>query len=263
MKTQILAAIGETVLQPAARLNAALAANDRIKYAFSLLQLALSYADHPEQAAATMKQERIACGINDPDLDTAVAGARMNGKLCHVPGAARIMSRITDDVRLMAAPVLTTNPEGMAVRLDLLLKALPAANNDLLDPDIISAMLQAGHDRPDSLHRLVMDLHKQLNAMQAELAEETVDGAAVFIFAEADRRCVSAFMTGLNRTAKLKFNHPGLATTATAGQRSASDPERHRHNGRACDRDPRTKSSPLASPTRMYIPSGWHSLKKC
>ena len=91
MKTQILAAIGETVLQPAARLNAALAANDRIKYAFSLLQLALSYADHPEQAAATMKQERIACGINDPDLDTAVAGARMNGKLCHVPGAARIM----------------------------------------------------------------------------------------------------------------------------------------------------------------------------
>jgi hypothetical protein len=31
MKTQILAAIGETVLQPAARLNEALAANDRIK----------------------------------------------------------------------------------------------------------------------------------------------------------------------------------------------------------------------------------------
>jgi len=37
MKTQILAAIGETELQPAAALNAALAANDRLKYAFSLL----------------------------------------------------------------------------------------------------------------------------------------------------------------------------------------------------------------------------------
>ena len=36
MKTQILAAIGETVMQPAAGLNEALAANDRIKYSFSL-----------------------------------------------------------------------------------------------------------------------------------------------------------------------------------------------------------------------------------
>ena len=32
MKTQILAAMGETVLQPTARLNEALAANDRMKY---------------------------------------------------------------------------------------------------------------------------------------------------------------------------------------------------------------------------------------
>jgi hypothetical protein len=118
MKTEILAAIGETVLQPAACLNAALAANDRIKYAFSLLQLALSYAEHP---AATMKRERIACGINHPDLDTAVAGARMNGKMCCVPGAARIMSCIADDVPLMAAPVLAAKPEGIAERPDLLL----------------------------------------------------------------------------------------------------------------------------------------------
>jgi len=69
-ETQILAAIGETVLQPAARLNEALAANDRIKYFFSRLQLALSYAEHPNQPAGTLKRERIACGIDDPDLDT-------------------------------------------------------------------------------------------------------------------------------------------------------------------------------------------------
>ena len=52
MKTQILAAIGERELQPAARLNAALAANDRLKYAFSLLQMALAHAEHPEQSGA-------------------------------------------------------------------------------------------------------------------------------------------------------------------------------------------------------------------
>jgi len=73
MKTQILAAIGEKELQPAACLNAALAANDRVKYAFSLLQLASDHAEHPEQAVATLKRERISCGIDDPDFDTAVA----------------------------------------------------------------------------------------------------------------------------------------------------------------------------------------------
>jgi uncharacterized protein Yka (UPF0111/DUF47 family) len=60
-----------------------------------------------------------------------------------------------------------------------------------------------------------MDLHKKLNTMQATLAEETLDGAAAYGLAEADRPLVLAFMTGLNRTARLKFNHPGLATTAT------------------------------------------------
>ena len=77
MKTQILAAIGESDLQPAARLNAALAANDRVKYAFSLLQMALAHAEHPEQPAPTLKRERIACGVDDPDLDACVAAARM------------------------------------------------------------------------------------------------------------------------------------------------------------------------------------------
>ena len=77
------------------------------------------------------------------------------------------------------------------------LARMPTADDDLLDPAAISAMTQAGHDRADSLHRLVMDLHKQLNAMQAELAEETMDGAAAYNLAEADRPLVAAFMAGL------------------------------------------------------------------
>ena len=215
MKTQILAAIGEAGLQPEARLNAALAANERLKYVFTLLQMALTYAEHPDQPAATLKRERIACGIDDPTLDNVVAGARMVGKSCRVAGASRIFTRIADDMRVMAAPVLAVNPDGFAIRLDQLLKALPVAPEDLLKPETVSAMMKAGHDDPDSLHHLVMDLHKRLNAMQTELAEEKLDGAAVYNLAEQDRPFVSAFMAGLNRTAKLKFNHPGLATTAT------------------------------------------------
>jgi uncharacterized protein Yka (UPF0111/DUF47 family) len=215
MKTQILAAIGENVLQPAAQMNEALAANDRIKYRFSLLQVALSYAEHPDGSAGTLKKERLACGIDDPDLYTVVAGSRMAGKLCRVPGAARILSRLVADLGVMAAPVLAEKPKDLAARIDKLLKALPAAKHDLLDPDAVSAMMQASHNKADSLHRLVMDLHKRLNAMQADLSEEKVDGASVYGLSDPDRPLVSAFMAGVNRTARLKFNHPGLATSAT------------------------------------------------
>src|SRR5271169_4493039 len=104
MKTQILAAIGEKDLQPAAALNAALAANDRVKYAFSLLQMAVAHAEHPEQPTATLKQERIACGVDDADLDASVADARMVETSCRVAGAARIFKRLGEDMRLMAAP---------------------------------------------------------------------------------------------------------------------------------------------------------------
>ncbi|MBB4196655.1 uncharacterized protein Yka (UPF0111/DUF47 family) [Rhodoblastus sphagnicola] len=215
MKAQILAALGERELQPAAALNAALAANDRVKYLFSLLQMALDHAEHPEHPAATLKRERNACGIDDPDLDGAVASARKVGAKCRVQGARNILARITADMRLMAAPVGGAKSDAFGSRLEGLLAVMPGTQDDLVDPAVLSAMMAAGHDGPDSLHRLVMDLHKRLNAMQAELAEETLDGAAAYNLAEADRPLVRAFMAGIDRTARLKFNHPGLATTAT------------------------------------------------
>jgi len=215
MKTQILAALGENGLQQATALNAGLAANDRVKYAFSLLQMALVHAQHPEQPAVTLKQERLACGIDDTDLDAAVRGAREVGKDCRIPGAGHIMARIGDDMRLMAAPVLAARDPGVAERLKALLEGMPTAKGDLVDPAAVSAMMQAGHGTADSLHRLVMDLHHRLNALQAGMAQETLDGAAAYDLEAADRPMVSAFMAGVNRTARLKFNHPGLATTAT------------------------------------------------
>jgi hypothetical protein len=48
VKTQILATLGEKGLQQASALNVGLTANDRLKYAFSLLQMALEHAQHPE-----------------------------------------------------------------------------------------------------------------------------------------------------------------------------------------------------------------------
>ena len=80
---------------------------------------------------------------------------------------------------------------------------------------------ERGHDLEsrdfdsDSFHLLVMDLHKQLNQLAGSLSNEEIGGAHVWQLQPADRPHVEAFMRGLNRTAPLKFDHPGLDTAAT------------------------------------------------
>jgi uncharacterized protein Yka (UPF0111/DUF47 family) len=212
MKSEVLAAIGESGLHQPAAVNAALAANDRVKYAFTLLQMAAAHADQPDQPPPSLKRERLACGIDDPSLDTITAAARRAGPgQYQMPGITRLFSRIADDMRVLAAPV-----SGADTRLEPLLAALPVAADDLLDATALAAITTPSPPAgSDSLHRLVMDLHKALNALQASLAEETIDGATAYGLDPADRPLVAAFMAGLNRTAGLKFDHPGLATTAT------------------------------------------------
>ena len=60
-----------------------------------------------------------------------------------------------------------------------------------------------------------MDLHKELNRLQQQIATESIDGACVYGVHEGDRPLIRAFMAGLDRTKELKFDHPGLGTTAT------------------------------------------------
>jgi uncharacterized protein Yka (UPF0111/DUF47 family) len=79
----------------------------------------------------------------------------------------------------------------------------------------INAMTSARREQGDSLHLLVMDLHKELNRLQARISEESFEGAQVYGIDEADRPLIKAFMQGIGRTAKLKFDHPGLGATAT------------------------------------------------
>jgi len=212
VKTGVLDAIGEADLHRASAVNAALAANERAKFLFSLLQMAVSRAAYPDHPAADLRRERIACGIEDAALDTVVAGARAHGDQVMIPAAREVFARLAHEVEVMAVPL-----EGGAfeARLRALLAAMPAAEDDLVDTDVISAMTQAAPAGQDSLHQLVMDMHKALNRVQAALARETLDGAAVYGLADEDRPRVRAFMAGVNRTAALKFDHPGLATTAT------------------------------------------------
>ena len=74
------------------RVAAALATNDRIKFYFSLLQTAIGRADHPEQAPATLRRERMA-RVDDCALDNMPATSRRQNGSYKLPGCAECSIR--------------------------------------------------------------------------------------------------------------------------------------------------------------------------
>ena len=188
--------------------------------------MATSRADHPDQPVSNLRQERLACGIADSSLDQVVAEATRErareGDCYSVPGCAKLLKRVTQELETMAAPVIASEqpPAPFRRRLEALLGSFPQPADDLIGCDFIREMTRTGSEKHDSVHQLVMDLHKRLNVMQTDLAEERLDGAAVYGIRKSDRPLISAFMEGLNRTAPLKFDHPGLETTATRAGRA-------------------------------------------
>jgi uncharacterized protein Yka (UPF0111/DUF47 family) len=218
-KGAIIDELGERALLLPGKLREALSANDRLKVCFTLLQAAERHADHPEEPVPDFLHERQAAGL-DGQLDLNIAESRResNGDL-YVPGASTVGERVLSDLAAMQAPLsLAPAPDDatFAARAQTLAAALPAFEGDRIPHGVIGAVVRAdraaGHD---SLHILVMDLHRAINALQGTLAEESLDGARLWHVTDADRVLIRAFMSGLNRTAALKFDHPGLGTTVT------------------------------------------------
>jgi pyruvate, orthophosphate dikinase len=229
-KTDVLEQLGETALILPDLLNQALAANDRIKYCLTLLQSAREHADHPDRAAPSLQAEREASGVDDLSLDAVAAGSTLErDHQLHIPHATRVHALIVDNLRQMLKPLAaisagdTREPvrdDRWHRRLEQLLTSLPALEADRVPGDYVEILTRADRKAGDSLHLLLMDLHRELNRLQVDIAEESVDGATVYGIAESDRTLVAAFMAGVNATAPLKFDHPGLGTTATrAGER--------------------------------------------
>jgi hypothetical protein len=218
-KTSIIGELGEAALLLPQHLQRALAANDRLKFCFTLLQAAENHASHPEDPPLDLKAERIAANLPAGELDAAVALSRReaDGAL-HLGGAARLQQEMLEDIASMSAPLALAGSgeaETFSARARTLLAALPPFADDRVPAGLVGAMTSANRGAGDSLHILVMDLHKAINALQAALAEESIDGARVWRIDAADRPLIRAFMSGLNETARLKFDHPGLATIAT------------------------------------------------
>ena len=214
LKQEIVAELGEADLLLPGRIARSLAANDQIKYYFALLQTARSNADRPRVPALDLKGERLASQVADDFLDDVVAGSRKDrGGAYRIPHAPEILRRIRSALDDMLACLPEDEAQPFAERLKRLI--LPRAEQGILAGDDIDAMTSGDRGAGDSVHLVVMDAHRAINKLQMATALETVAGAHVHGLSPPSRRLVAAFMDGLNRTAPLKFNHPGLGTTAT------------------------------------------------
>lgn len=218
-KAHIIDALGESGLLLPTLLNAALAANDRAKYYFSLLQMAQSRAQHPDAPASDLRVERQAAGIADEACDGIVAAScRGEGDLYRIPRVQAVCTALYQDLQRMLEPIQAArSPEwgSFAARLKLHAARPWCKTDDLVSGEQIAAMTSGERKRADSLHLLVMDMHKVLNALQAKVSTEVIDGAQAYDIRGEDRNLIGAFMRGVNQSLPLKFDHPGLGTTAT------------------------------------------------
>ena len=222
-KTHIVAALGELPLLLPSLLNEALAANDHAKYRLTLLQSAKARADSPDAPFSDLHAERTGCGIADPWLDEVVAQTHRQGSDAYaIPRAPEICAALRDDLSAMIAPFEAAGlPEAplFQKRLQELFHPLWCEADGSLAGARIRLLAEADPARGDSVHLLVMDLHKALNKLQVGIATESIDGASAYGLQPSDRPPVAAFMKGVNRTRPLKFDHPGLASTATRAGR--------------------------------------------
>ena len=217
-KIQIVEQLGERAILLPKLIDEGLAANDRLKLRLSLLQEAATQVSHPGRTAPSMELELRAVGLSEPILSATVSGARpIDADTFMAPGAELLAAGMAGDLRAMMQPIevaQTENAARLKTRLDAILKALPGFKGDCVSHSQVASLAAARGGGDDSLHLLVMDLHRELNQAASSASVEEIDGAHVHGLNNDDRDRVRAFMEGVNRTAKLAFGHPGLATTA-------------------------------------------------
>ena len=156
----------------------------------------------PDRPATDLQVECRAAGIAPAALATLIGGAHLagDGRIA-APNLARLMKEIHDDTTTMIRAVSAgkaSEGETMTARLAAIRAGglLEAANE--IEIARIASLTGVAPDGADSLHRLVMDLHKALNRLAADCSEEILAGAHVFGLQPDDRAAVESFMQGLN-----------------------------------------------------------------
>ncbi len=221
LKDKAVASLGQQTLLMPAWITAALAANDRLKLYLSLTQAAAQHARKPEDSIGNWSQELARAGLRDAGWTQDLVRHAYNDEgmlvLSHMP---QLLQALGEDLQIMARPVvdggMVKDASGFEQRRNHWLELLQSMHDhEGLTQEALTALTHGERKAGDSFHLLVMDLHKQINALASSVATENLDGAHVWNIQKDDRALVRAFMRGLHRTAPLKFNHPGLDTAVT------------------------------------------------
>ncbi|PWR17823.1 DUF47 family protein [Zavarzinia compransoris] len=217
-KAEVVAALGQQKLLLPAQIKAALAANDRLKFALTALQAAAAHADGGTEAPPDLRRDYAAAHLDAPWLLALPETAWREGGLLHLTDLPRLAERLREDIRLMARPLKDSGDaehQAQTARVEHWCDWLGGFDAGTLDAPQLAALTGGRRGGEDTFHILVMDLHKSLNRLAAALSDETIDGAHAWQLETDDRLRVAAFMRGLNSTKGLKFDHPGLDTAAT------------------------------------------------
>ena len=218
IKSEIIEQLGQTDILLPSLIADGLSANDRVKARLSILQAAGRHARDPNRATFDLAEECRSVGLDPVAMESLVNRAQLlAGERVTAPGLGSLQTAIWDDVTTMIRAVKAAdNVEGTAAleRLSAVRTANEPDSVDTLALARIAVLTGVSGGGSAQLHRLVMDIHKRLNGLAVTHAEEVLAGAHVYGLLPEDRSAVEAFMRGVDSTRKLKFSHPGLATTA-------------------------------------------------
>lgn len=219
-KDKAVANLGKNSLLMPAWIKAALAANDRIKLCLSLLQAAEQHARSPDSPLINWNSEFSKLDGEDLSwLKDLCTTAYINSDALHLKEQGKFIELLAEDMRIMSRPIcdvdIQENSEITTLRNQWLEKLKDLSQEDGLKRDAIQKLTHGDRKIGNSFHLLVMDLHKKLNELSYAMSTENIDGAYVWQIQDSDRPLIKAFMRGLNRTAPLKFSHPGLGTAVT------------------------------------------------
>jgi hypothetical protein len=216
MKSRIVEQLGQGEILLPGLVAEGLRANDRAKARLSVLQAAADHASDPYGAPTDLADECRTAGVDAIAAKALIAGAHFGANgVIEAPGLGKLGEALMTDVETMIKGANGANAgTGKAADRLASIGARQSLGKDRITQSEIAALTSVTSGEHDSLHRLVMDLHKALNRLAAECAEEEVEGAQTHGLHAEDKPLVAAFMRGLHRTAPLKFNHPGLDTIA-------------------------------------------------
>jgi len=217
MKTHITEYLGHVEVILPALIAEGLTANDRAKVRMSALQAVVQRAQSLGAEPPELTAECRAAGIDSTMIRSLLLGARAAGNgVTTAPGLSQLTDDLWKDVEIMIHAVQAGDaPAGIAAdgRLSAIRAQVEIGNDEIREAQVAKLTAVPGPE-DDSLHRLVMDLHKALNRLAAACAQEIVAGASVYGLRPDDKPVIQAFMRGLERTRGLKFDHPGLDTMA-------------------------------------------------